>query len=99
MRDALGIATGGIRTPVVDAPLRVLSGEPGPDGGACFLFGQTLPLTGEVVASLYAGLGDWLSTAQRSADMAVAEGWLLPDDAASMLEESNARAVGLGLTG
>ena len=99
VRDALGIATGGIRTPVVDAPLRVLSGEPGPDGGACFLFGQTLPLTGEVVASLYAGLGDWSSTAQRSADMAVAEGWLLPDDAASMLEESKARAVGLGLTG
>ena len=44
-RDELGIAVGGIRTPPVDVPTRVLSGDPSVGEGFCFLFGQTLPLS------------------------------------------------------
>lgn len=99
VRDAAGVATGGVRTPVVDAPLRVLSGDPGPDEGSCFLFGQTLPLGDGVLDSLYAGsLESWAGAAQESADAAVEAGWLLPEDAASMLAEARERAVLLGLS-
>jgi hypothetical protein len=98
LRDDLGIAVGGIRTPVVDVPLRVLTGEEGPDGGACFLFGQTLPFGDGVVESLYGDLATWSTAAQVSADAAVEIGWLLPEDAASMLEESTTRAMSLGLS-
>ncbi|MFT6291539.1 MAG: hypothetical protein ACJAR2_002143 [Ilumatobacter sp.] len=98
VRDDLGIVTGGIRTPVVDIPLRVLTGEPGSGEGACFLLGQTLPLGDGVLASLYGSLGEWTAAAQASADAAVKAGWLLPEDAASMLEEGNVLAVSLGLS-
>jgi hypothetical protein len=97
VRDDLGIATGGIRTPVVDAPLRVVTGDPGPDGGACFLFGQTLRFGDGVLESFYGSLGDWTAAAQASADAAVEAGWLLPEDAASMLEDGNVLATSLGL--
>lgn len=98
VRDDLGIATGGVRTPVVDAPLRVLTGEPGPDGGSCFLFGQTIPFDDGVLGSLYDSLGEWSAAAQASADLSVEAGWLLPEDAASMLEEGTALAMSLGLS-
>lgn len=97
VRDELGIATGGVRTPVVDAPLRLLSGEPGPDGGACFLFGQSVPFDDGVIASLYGSLDDWVGAAQTAADFAVESGWLLAEDAATMLDEANAFAVSAGL--
>jgi Alpha/beta hydrolase domain len=97
VRDDLGIVTGGIRTPVVDAPLRVLSGEPGPDGGSCFLFGQTVVFDDGVVSSLYADLADWSTAAQASAQAAIEAGWLLPDDAATMIEEGAVLGASLGL--
>jgi len=55
VRDELGIARGGIRTPWVDAPSAVLSGDsPGGDGFS-FLFGKTVPLDAETLARLYPG--------------------------------------------
>ena len=93
VRDDLGIATGGVRTPVADAPLRLLTGEPGPDGGSCFLFGQTAPFDDSVIDSLYGSLDGWSAAAQASADLALEAGWLLPEDAAPMLRDSEARPV------
>lgn len=95
VRDELGIATGGIRTPVVDVPNRVLSGEPGPDGGACFLFGQTLPIEPEVLIEQHGTLDAYLDAFQASADDAVAAGWLLEADAESMIAEETERATEL----
>src|SRR3546814_16989521 len=47
-RDADGIAIGGIRTPPVDVPIDVLTGEPGPGGDVvCILSGQTIPRSEE----------------------------------------------------
>jgi len=55
VRDELGIVRGGIRTPWVEAPTAVLSGDsPGGDG-FLFLFGRTMPLEPETLARLYPG--------------------------------------------
>ncbi len=94
VRDDDGIALGGIRTPPVDVPLRVLSGDPsGEEGGFCFLFGQTVPL--DDVASRYADVDAYLAAFDAAADEAVANGWLLEADAATMREEEQARAEAL----
>ena len=82
MRDELGIARGGIRTPWVDAPSAVLSGDPAGGEGFTFLFGKTLPFEPALLARLYPGGADEhahrfdAATAQ-----AVAAGFLLEADA------------------
>ncbi|MEZ5207554.1 MAG: alpha/beta hydrolase domain-containing protein [Acidimicrobiales bacterium] len=54
-RDADGIALGGIRYPVVDVPVQVLSGDPGPAPDIiCLLTGTTNPIPAERLAELYA---------------------------------------------
>ena len=53
-RDADGIALGGVRTPPVDVPARVLSGVKGPsDSVICLLLGSTTPMPAERLAELY----------------------------------------------
>ena len=53
-RDADGIALGGVRTPPVDVPVRVLSGVKGPSNEViCLLLGSTTPLPAERLAELY----------------------------------------------
>src|SRR3546814_19080682 len=55
-RDAHGNALGGIRTPYVDVPTAVLSGENAStqgDGGICFLVGKTQRFDAATLASLY----------------------------------------------
>jgi hypothetical protein len=85
VRDELGIACGGIRTPWVDAPSAVLSGDPPGGGGFTMLFGKTLALDAPVLARLYPGGPDEhvrrfdVATAQ-----AVAAGFLLEADAAEI---------------
>jgi hypothetical protein len=96
-RDDLGIALGGIRTPPVDVPTRVLSGDPSSDaGGLCFLFGQTLPIPNSTLGDLHAGLDELVDRLESSAADAVQRGWLLPEDAATMIAEETTRAVELG---
>ncbi|HEY7073314.1 MAG TPA: alpha/beta hydrolase domain-containing protein, partial [Acidimicrobiales bacterium] len=81
-RDALGIALGGIRTPGVDAPLSVLTGE-APAGRSvfCMLFGDTVPFDSATIASLYPTDDDYVSAVKESADAAVEAGFLLRADA------------------
>jgi hypothetical protein len=42
-RDEFGNALGGIRTPLLDAPIATLTGEPNTGAFFCFLFGKTIP--------------------------------------------------------
>lgn len=81
-RDARGIALGGIRTPAVDAPLAVLSGDPQPGSILCALFGTTTPFDEGTIASLYADQAAYVAAVESSAGAAVAAGFLLPPDAA-----------------
>jgi hypothetical protein len=84
-RDALGIARGGIRTPWVEAPTAVLSGDaPGGDG-FLFLFGRTEALEPDALARLYPGGADeHLERFEDCTDEAVAAGFLLDADAAEI---------------
>ena len=82
VRDARGIALGGIRTPAVDVPLAVLSGDAQPGSLICALFGITVPFDEATLMALYADQAAYADAVEASADAAVAAGFLLPPDAA-----------------
>ena len=93
MRDDLGIALGGIRTPWVEAPSAVLSGEAPGGAGFAFLFGRTEVMDPTTLALLYPGGRDEHRLRFEAATAeALREGFLLAADA----EEINALA-GTGL--
>lgn len=81
LTDALGNVTGGVRTPFVDAPTAVLSGEGQTGGSFCFLFGVTTLFPPDQVASLYPTEADYVSAVSESAQAAVQAGFLLQVDA------------------
>jgi hypothetical protein len=86
-RDALGLATGGIRTPWTDAPTAVLSGV-GQRGANlfAFLFGVTRPFPADQLQQLYpGGAADYLARFERALDTAITAGFLLRDDRAEAL--------------
>jgi hypothetical protein len=77
---------GGVRTPLVDAPVDVLSGDPAPDGPLhCLLFGSTTPIPDARLAELYAGRADYVSAFEAAADAAVGAGFVLPEDREALL--------------
>jgi hypothetical protein len=81
-RDGRGIALGGIRTPAVDAPLSVLTGEAPPGRSVlCLLFGDTRPFDAATLAELYPRHEDYVDAVTASADGAVAAGFLRRADA------------------
>ena len=88
VRDANGIIEGGIRTPVVNVPVDVLSSNSAPGGSvACVLAGSTIPLPASVLAAKYPSRQAYLSEFTKSADAAVASGFVLPQDKAELLSE------------
>jgi hypothetical protein len=81
-RDERGIALGGIRTPAVDAPISVLTGEAPPGRSVlCLLFGDTRPFDAATLAALYPTHEDYVGAVTESADAAVAAGFLRQADA------------------
>lgn len=82
VRDARGIALGGIRTPAVDVPLAALSGDAQPGTLICSLFGVTTPFDEATLMELYADQAAYVAAVEASADAAVGAGFLLPPDAA-----------------
>ncbi len=82
VRDELGIARGGIRTPWVDAPSAVLSGLGQGGEGFLFLFGTTRSLDDGTLAQLYPGGADeHRSRFAASTTTALQAGFLLEADA------------------
>jgi hypothetical protein len=78
VRDDLGIAVGGIRTPDVDVPVAIHVGDPRPGSSIiCSLFGSTTLLPGDVLADLYGDSDTYVAQVQASADAALAAGHLL----------------------
>ncbi len=81
VRDVDGIAVGGIRTPLVDVPRAVLSGQPGPNSSLiCLLLGSTTPLSPARLAELYPTSADYESRFMQALDEAVVAGFVLADD-------------------
>ena len=62
VRDEAGNTRGGVRTPVVDAPVEVLRGDTDPDASyLCQLFGSTLPMDPELIRARYADRAAYLA--------------------------------------
>ena len=98
-RDDLGIALGGVRTPLVDVPVVVLSGDP-PTGSSaeeltsgevdvCVLFGSTTALDPATLSELYRSADDYVAEFTASADAAVEAGFLLAPDAEALVAETD----------
>jgi hypothetical protein len=82
VRDELGIVRGGIRTPWVDAPSAVLSGDAPGGEGFTFLFGRTKALDEATLGRLYPGGPEEHRRRFEAATAdAVAAGFLLEVDA------------------
>jgi hypothetical protein len=85
--DELGNARGGVRTPVVDVPVDVLTGFAPPDAPLiALLSGTTVPLTAEQLAGLYRSRDDYLARYEAATDAAIDAGFLLADDRDQLLE-------------
>ena len=86
-RDDLGIAVGGVRTPVVDVPVEVLSGEPAEGADVmCLLFGTTRPIPAEVLSQRHESPEAYLDEYGESAQAAVDAGFVLEDDLDELLD-------------
>lgn len=94
VRDELGIARGGIRTPPVDAPIAVLRGDnPFAGGYACSLFGSTQVLDSGTLAQRYPDRAAYLDAVRRSARSAADAGHLLDADADAFIEAAQRDAA------
>jgi len=86
VRDADGIVFGGIRTPLVDVPVDVLSSFVAPNASTiCVLSGSTKPLSDARLAQLYPSRTDYLQRYNADADQAIASGYVLAADRAALL--------------
>ncbi len=84
--DANGNATGGVRSPWMDAPTARLSGLGQTGGGFAALFGVTEPYDKARLAQLYpGGQADYLNKVRASLDAAVKGGFILAADAPEIL--------------
>ncbi len=91
VRDADGIAEGGIRTPEVDVPVDVLSGLPAASSGAsvaCLLAGSTTPIPEAVLTERYDSRADYLAAYEAATDEAIDAGFVLPADRQAMLDDA-----------
>jgi hypothetical protein len=87
VRDADGIALGGVRTPPVDVPIATLSGAPGPNPTTiCLLLGSTIPFTEQRLAELYPSATEYRQAYQDAVDAAIEAGFVLRDDRLALSE-------------
>jgi hypothetical protein len=80
-RDGDGIALGGLRTPPVDVPVRVLSGVQGPNTSViCLLLGSTIPIPAERLAELYPSREEYEQRYDAAVGEAIDAGFVLDAD-------------------
>lgn len=93
--DANGNATGGVRSPHVDAPVATIRGTGQPPSNLfCSLFGTDTPFTSEKLATLYPSHGAFVSAWNQSVDDGVAGGFLVAEDAPVLKFSAEASDVG-----
>ncbi len=84
--DDVGNALGGVRTPVLDAPVDRLTGFAAPGSPiVCILSGSTTPLSDEQLAKRYTSRDDYLSQYETATDRMIEAGFALDDDRDQML--------------
>jgi hypothetical protein len=89
--DASGIATGGLRTPWVDAPTARTSGASADDNVLLAIFGSGEPFDAETLAGLYpGGRAEYLERFTAALDEAIGGGVLLAADRSEILDLAGA---------
>ena len=89
--NAHGNALGGIRTPWIEVPTAVLSGLGQTGEMFALLFGRTEPFDDAALSALYpGGKPEYLERFEVALDAAIAEGFLLGEDRAEILEVASA---------
>ncbi|MET1000759.1 MAG: alpha/beta hydrolase domain-containing protein [Acidimicrobiia bacterium] len=84
-RDADGIALGGVRTPPVSVPVRVLSSAQGPAGSViCLLLGSTTTMPTDRIVTLHGTRPDFETQYAAAVDEAIAGGFVLEEDRAAI---------------
>ena len=87
--DEAGNSRGGVRTPVVDAPVELLRGDTEPGASyLCQLFGSTLPMDPELIRERYADRAAYLAAYAVAADAAIRAGFVLAEDRDELLAEA-----------
>jgi hypothetical protein len=93
-RDERGLALGGIRTPPVEAPVAVLTGEAAPGGSVlCSLFGGTTPFDAATLAELYPTHDDYVDAVTTAAESAVDAGFLRQEEADEYISAAESASV------
>jgi hypothetical protein len=96
-RDADGNALGGIRLPDVEAPLGTHVGLNSTRTRGCMLVGGYVPFDAAQVAAHYKNRDDYVNRIRGSARKLVNDGFLLPEDAAIIVQEAaSSRAFAKG---
>jgi len=96
-RDRDGNALGGIRTPAVDVPLAMLSGDRDPNASLiCSLFGRTTPLPPADLVARYPSRQAYVDRVAASAQAAVDAGFVLPADKELIVARAGTEAIGSG---
>lgn len=97
IRDATGIAEGGIRTPEVDVPVDVLSGlAPAASADAsvaCLLAGSTTPIPETDLVARYGTRADYLAAYEAATDKAIDAGFVLSADRQAMLDDAQPERI------
>ena len=85
VRDADGNAVGGVRVPDIAVPLGVQGAQNKPQTFTCSLVGAYLPFPADKLAALYKDQNDYVNRVRVAAREAEAQGFLLPEDAAVII--------------
>ena len=93
VRDAVGNAEGGVRTPLVDVPVATLTGLRNAGGSFCSLFGTTTPLDAATLARLYPTHDQYVRAFERATLRSELSGWLLPTEAKHFVDAARQLAV------
>jgi len=94
VRNAEGIAQGGIRTPPVDVPVEALSGAPGPNPSTiCLLLGSAKPFPAAQLKVLYPSRSVYLKAFGADAQGVINAGFVLPQDRAALLAFADPSAI------
>src|SRR5262252_1331666 len=101
VRDANGLAVGGIRLPRVAVPVALNNGENGPASlsnplnGFCILYGTHRPYDAAKLASLYGSHAGYVSAVTQTVDSLVKQGFLLRADGDTLLGSARSSSVGV----
>jgi hypothetical protein len=92
--DGNGNALGGVRSPAVEVPIAILSGQPASGASlVCSLFGQTMPFSAARLMTLYPTHADYVSKVSQAAMQDQQAGFLVSDDVPLVEQEAMSAPV------